>query len=153
MTDQDRLDHFAKEFMTQIELALPAWVVGAVLSRLTPSRLEQGRSLAQIAGQEAIDHLRDPLRELLSQDIDEQRTTPLSLVREAVPFATTVLVELGVDPVGRDGAAMRLHPADIYDLTPGGFAEFGEPTQQASLCWGAAKAHIHIQRRHAEGKR
>ena len=35
----------------------------------------------------------------------------------------------------------------MYDLTPGGFLDFGDDVQAAGLTWGAAKAHVHRHRR------
>lgn len=150
MTDQERLAAYAENLANQIESALLAWMSQALAGRLEADRFEALHAQIDRAGQQAIADLVGPLRELLAQDIDRQRTTPLAILRRAVPYATRVLSEEGVPEPGRDQDARRLHPHDVYDLTPGSYVEFGPAVQEASLMWGAAKAHIHIQRRKAE---
>ena len=86
------------------------------------------------------------IRDLLAKDIDEQRTTPLSLLREAVSFPTAVLRAAGVAAVERDGNDRAMFPDDDYGLTPASFADFGEEVSAAGIGWGAAKAWTHKSR-------
>jgi hypothetical protein len=60
-----------------------------------------------------------------------------------------VLADAGVPPVHRDGAAERLFPDDVYDLTPASFADLDAAVHEPGLVWGAAKAHVILRRRRA----
>jgi hypothetical protein len=64
-----------------------------------------------------------------------------------------VLDELGVGPPDRDEFARRNFPEDRYDLTPASFADVDPTLHEPGLVWGAAKAHVVLQRRRAEGLR
>jgi hypothetical protein len=103
--------------------------------------------LAQAAGRQAADSVAGPLRALLCADIDDQRTTPLALVRPLVAFATGVLSHAGVPPVVRDEFEMLRFPDDRYGLTPASLAVLGEHVGELAIGWGAAKALVH-RRRH-----
>jgi hypothetical protein len=104
--------------------------------------------LAQIA-----ESIGGEVRHLLETDIDVQPTTPLSVIRRAVGPMTDVLRAQGVDAWPRDADARRLHPDDLYDLTPASFTDIHPELHLPGLSWGAAKAHVHMSRRRAEGVR
>ena len=55
--------------------------------------------------------------------------------------------------VVRDAHAERLFPDDDYDLSPGAFADVDPALHEPGLVWGAAKAHVIMARRRAEGRR
>ena len=59
----------------------------------------------------------------------------------------------GVPPVDRDEFAARQFPDDVYDLAPTSFAELDPDLHEVGLVWGAAKAHVHLARRRADGQR
>ncbi len=84
---------------------------------------------------------------LLKADIDDQRTTPLALLRTAVRYPTEVLRAAGVPPVERDPIQTRLLPDDLYDLSPASFADVDPALAEPGMVWGAAKALAH-RRRH-----
>jgi len=85
----------------------PEWVAAATTEAATRAQAEVGPRI----------------RTLLDADIDEQRTTPLALLRTAVRYPGAVLAAAGVPPVDRDAAQVRLFPDDVYDLTPATFAD------------------------------
>jgi hypothetical protein len=89
------------------------------------------------------------VRALLARDVDQQATTPLTIVRGAVRFPTGVLADAGVAPVDRDPVAAEAFPDDVYDLTPGSFADLHPDLVEAGIAWGAAKAHTILRRRKA----
>lgn len=120
-----------------IERALPQWV-----RRCT----ERFGVDAGDAPERAAAELVPRIRALLQLDIDEQRTTPLSLLREAVPYPTEVLRQAGVAPVERDDNDRAMFPDDDYGLTPASFADFGDEVSSAGITWGAAKAWTHKSR-------
>ena len=78
---------------------------------------------ARDAGERARSEVGTQMRALLSADIDEQRTTPLQLLRGAVRYPTEVLRAAEVPPVDRDQAQAHLFPEDVYDLSPATFAD------------------------------
>jgi hypothetical protein len=133
-----------------IEAALPGWVERSVARRMA----EAGRSepevaaAAAVAGVQARREVGPRVRTLLDADIDEQRSTPLSLLREAARYPTEVLRSAGVEPVERDEMQAALFPDDVYDLTPATFADVDPALAEPGLAWGAAKAWNH-RRRHA----
>ncbi len=62
-------------------------------------------------------------------------------------YPTRILAARGIAPVERDRHARRIHPDDVYDLTPASFADFGPEVHELGITWGAAKAHLHLQQR------
>jgi hypothetical protein len=139
-----------------IEAALPGWVervVAEIATAWTGSVPPEVASAAAAAGREAAATVGPRVRALLEADIDEQRTTPLAILRSAaVIYPTAVLHGAGVPPVVRDEAAEELFPDDRYDLVPSSFADIGPDLAELGLYWGAAKAFEHKQR-HGGGPR
>jgi hypothetical protein len=105
------------------------------------------RAAAAEAGRRAATEVAREVRDLLALDIDDQRTTPLSLLRRAVRYPTEVLRAAGVPPVVRDEHQERLFPEDDYDLAPANFADVSPDLADVGLAWGAAKAYTHLERR------
>ena len=122
----------------------------ATRRRSTPAEV---RAAATEAGWAAVDDVGGRVHALLALDIDEQRSNPLALIRQAVPYPTEVLRAAGVPPVGRDEFAARQFPDDVYDLAPTSFAEVEPELHEPGLVWGAAMAHVHLSRRRAQGQR
>jgi hypothetical protein len=148
--DERRLEEFATALADAIENALPGWVVRGVEQRLRqwsgtadPVVIDQARA----AGERARADVGPDVRRLLSLDVDEQRTNPLSIVRRAVHYPTEVLRSAGVPPVQRDEFAERTFPDDVYDLSPASFGDVDPALHEPGLVWGAAKAHVHLSRR------
>jgi hypothetical protein len=154
--DEARLAEYAHELAGGIEAAIGPWVERVVRTRLeqagmTPSA-EVGAAI-EAAMAEATAEVGGEVRALLEQDIDDQSTNPLHLVRSAVRYPTEVLRSAVVPPVERDADAERLFPDDPYDLTPGSFADLDPELADVGMRWGAAKAYVHLARRRAEGRR
>jgi hypothetical protein len=145
------LAEISDELANAVETALPAWVercVAAILDAwqggAAPADLESARE----AGHRAVAEVMPDLRALLAADIDEQHSTPLTLLRAAVRYPTEVLVRAGVPPVERDSFVEEVFPGDVYGLTPATFADIDPSLTEPALRWGAAKAFVH-KRRHA----
>lgn len=154
--DEAVLARHAATLADGVVSALPRWVERCVADRLEAwSGPVHGdpRSAASEAGEQAAREVGPRIRALLSTDVDDQRANPLALVRDAVAFPTEVLRAAGVPPVVRDAEAERLFPGDPYDLTPGSFAELDPDLADLGIVWGAAKAHVVLRRRRAEGQR
>ena len=132
--------------------ALPGWVERSVARVLTawqgdapdPTVMDEARE----AGRRAAAEVGTEVRALVAADVDDQRTTPLALLRSAVRYPTAVLQAAGVPPVERDPVQVRLLPDDLYDLSPASFADVDPALAEPGLVWGAAKALAH-RRRHS----
>lgn len=145
------MDEIANALADGIETALPRWVEGSVARLIEawtgqppdPTVAAAASAAAERAGAEILPRVRT----LLALDIDEQRTTPLAIVREAVAYPSAVLRDAGVPAVDRDAFAESSFPDDDYDLTPATFNDLDPSLGELALAWGAAKAWEH-KRRH-----
>lgn len=152
--DEAKLAGYASRLMEVAEQVLPTWVERAVISRTSVERFETDSLLFVATHQAQVDAARTvmpKLRVLLRLDIDRQRSTPLEVIRKAVPFPSRVLQLAGVPEVERDEFATRQLPTDVYDLTPMSLAAVHEDLHMPGLEWGAAKAHVHLRRRREAG--
>jgi hypothetical protein len=155
--DLAALAGYAAALADGVEAALPGWVERSVervhvaqTMRRPPQDVREAAAAAAVA---AAADVGGRVRALLALDIDEQPTGPLAIVRQAVPYPTEVLRAAGVDPVTRDEFAVRQFPDDVYDLSPTSFGELDPDLHEVGLVWGAAKAHVHLARRRADGQR
>lgn len=154
--DEETLDRLARQLADGIEAALPGWVVGHVERLAVAWHGNVSDDLADSAnqaGERARAEVGPAVRGLLTTDVDEQHTNPLSVLRAAVAYPTAVLEAAGVPPVERDPFSERAFPQDVYDLSPAGFADLDPGLLEPGLAWGAAKAYVVLSRRKAEGRR
>jgi hypothetical protein len=154
--DLAALESYARDLSDAVEAALPDWVERVVREQIVASGLPvraEDMDAARRAGADARRIIGGQVRALLSRDVDDQPTGPLDVLRGAVRFPTEVLAAAGVRQVDRDEVARRLHPDDVYDLSPSRFADIAPELQELGIAWGAAKAHIVLARRRREGKR
>ena len=157
-TDDERLRAYADELADGIVAALGPWVersVAHILDAWQPdaSVADVARRDARAAGDRATAAIGPDVRALLATDVDAQRTSPLAIVREAVRYPTEVLAAAGAPHVRRDEFAERAFPSDVYGLSPATFSDLDPALHGPGLSWGAAKAHIVLTRRRAEGLR
>lgn len=152
--DEEVMLRISNELVEAVAESLPLWIERSVQARIgdvdfsspdVQTQLQQSIELAQIdvVGQ---------LRTLLALDIDQQTVGPLQILRKATMYPTQILQAAGVAPVSRDEQATAMFPDDLYDLTPANFADLGPDVHEKAIVWGAAKAHIHLSRRRAEGQ-
>lgn len=150
---EEQLAGHARRLADAIERALPVWVhnqVHHVLALRAVPVTPEMEVAADAAAALARSEVGRAVRRLLEADVDEQRTTPLAMLRRAVEYPTAVLEACGAAPVERDRFAAEAFPADIYDLTPAALADLDPNDPEladAGLTWGAAKAFVH-RRRH-----
>ena len=147
-----RVEAHATALADAVVAALPGWVersVLRILSAWAPGAEPAQEVLddARAAGLRAAEEVGAEVRALLEADIDDQRTTPLTLLRSAVRYPTAVLRATGVPDVERDPIQVRLLPDDPYDLSPAMFADVDPALAGPGMVWGAAKALAH-RRRH-----
>jgi len=145
------VDEHSAALAQAIEDVLAGWVERSVATAVARSGAKAGAAVlaeAEEAGRRATAEVGAAVRELLAADIDEQRSTPLTLLREAVRYPTEVLRRAGVAPVpGRDDVKVRLFPDDVYDLSPASFGDVDPRLTEPGLVWGATKAFEHLRRR------
>lgn len=136
------IDEHAAALADAICAALPGWVERTV-TRIAPELHDH----AVLAGKEAVDDICPRVRELLAADIDEQATTPLALLRDAVRYPAGVLAAANIAPVPRDPFDRDRFPDDAYGLTPASWVDVDPALHELGIAWGAAKAFEH-KRRH-----
>ncbi len=145
----ESVDDKARALIDGIDARLAGWVERSVQRVLVAHR---GRAdphvmaAARRAGERARADIVPRVRALLMADIDDQRTNPLSIIRQAVRYPTEVLRRAGVPAVERDRFSEDRFPDDHYDLTPASFADVDPALFEPGVEWGAAKAWLHMQR-------
>jgi hypothetical protein len=139
----------AARILEGVEEHAAAWVVRAVTFILDAwGRLDTAAYVAAIAhardaGTEAAQRVGTELRAFFATDVDEQRTTPLAIVRSLRVEATNVLQAAGVPPVERDAYDERAFPDDIYGIVPKDLAELDDQDLGAALiAWGLGKSGV-----------
>ena len=141
---------YGAELADAICARLPTWVVSSVeriMVAWTGTVSPEVAEAAEDAAAEALDDIGTAIQSLLTSGLDEQRTTPLTLLRQAVRYPTRVLQDAGVPPVVRDRFSEEAFPDDLYDLSPASFADFSPDLAELGIRWGAAKAFEHRRRR------
>ena len=149
------LEPYPQELFDAVMDAIPGWIQGRVTAiasaehgtcpeALLASLSEIGRATADIVAGE--------LAELLSTDVDAQRTNPLHVLRSATSVATSALQRAQVTPVRRDEFEVRAMPNDVYAIGPLTWRDLGESVHEAGITWGAWKAAVVLSRRRDEGK-
>lgn len=154
--DLEALKRHCAALADAVESALPGWTqrcVAAIADAWRSGLSAQLGEEAASAGRLAVEEVVPRLREMLTSDVDAQRTSPLDIVRGAVVFPTMVLRRAGVPPVERDAFVEQMFPEDIYGLSPASFEDVGAGLGELGIVWGAAKAHVIMQRRRSEGMR
>jgi hypothetical protein len=150
--EERELADLGAELASGLVAALPGWArsnverVGHDLGR-HPDDIAATAGAAVAALEERLPNLADELAALARADVDEQRTTPLAVVREAVGPVSDVLRARSWPPVRRDEWAQERFPDDPYDLTPGHVGDVDPSLFETAVAWGAAKAWLH-RRRH-----
>jgi hypothetical protein len=143
--DESVISEASDRLVEAVDAELAGWIERRMRA-LDPDSATAG-DVARACADDTVRRLRD----LLATDIDQQRTTPLQVVRDAMAAPTEALAAAGVPPVRRDPRQLEVEPDDVYDLGPATWADLGEDVGQAGLLWGAAKAMVHLRRHREEG--
>lgn len=154
--DDAALRGYAEALADGVERHLGPWVervVAATAEAWRPGSSGELAAAAAEAGRRAAAEVGGEVRTLLLLDVDAQPTGPLAALRGAVRFPTEVLAAGGVAHRVRDEFSTRAFPDDVYDLAPASFADLHPDLHEPGLVWGAAKAHVVLARRRAEGLR
>jgi hypothetical protein len=134
---------------------VPAW-----LHRITVEAAARGgvpiepddADLARMVDTTAV-RLLTELTTLLRTDVDEQRTNPLSLFRDAVAAPTALLHARDVPVPSITDFDREMFPDDHYGIGPATWADVHPDLHEPGLTWGAWKALTVLRRRRAEGRR
>lgn len=136
-----------------VKAAVPDFVVRVVQDRsvafanpIDPATFAV--ALAQL-GQDVTEELDPTLRAFLTSDMDTQRTTPLTIIRNHMASVTELLRSVECAHADRDPFDESAFPYDVFAVGPHAWADFGDAVHEAGLRWGAAKAMAHRQRHRA----
>lgn len=149
-----QLGIYAATLAAAVDAALVGWVRRCVEGVAVAQGVlldDAATAALTAAGERARTEVGAAVADLLTADLDEQRTTPLTILRAAVSYPTDVLLGLGATPVERDDFARRAFPEDLFGLSPASFADVDPALQDPGIAWGAAKAFVHRQRRLRRG--
>lgn len=130
--------------------AVPGWMHRSVGRVINQQRIEAPDGLDHWlaeATERCCAFVDRDLEALFACDPDEQRGTPLGVLRNAVRFPSEVLDRAGAKSVVRGDVDRWAVPNDHYNLSPGNMADLSERAHELSIAWGAGKAHIHLKRR------
>lgn len=156
MTDPDLdIQDFADLLRREAVAATPAWVRRSIVGVAESQSIaiaDPEEALIEDAQARGAAFVDQRLGQLLEADISEQKTTPLSVFRDAARFPVEVLHQLGASEVTRIDVERWAFPNDPFGITPRSLGELGPEVQEAGIAWGAAKAHVHLsRRRNSEG--
>jgi hypothetical protein len=153
--DTPQLGPYSQALFDAVVDAVPSWITRRLheIAQLAPSG-DKGTVLneATHVAQQTQHFVRNHLYQLLSQDVDVQRSNPLHILRQSNSIATAVLQSAHIPPVHRDEFDKSALPDDIYAIGPHTWRDLSEEVHEAGITWGAWKAATFIQRRRAEGK-
>ncbi len=158
MTDPSatfHLEPYPQELFDAVMDAISGWVQGRIVEIATaeygtcPETLLA--SLSEVGGATA-DIVANDLAQLLSTDVDAQKSNPLQVLRSSTSAATDALRKANVSAVRRDEFEVRAMPNDVYAIGPLTWRDLGEAVHEAGITWGAWKAAVVLSRRRDEGK-
>ena len=159
MTDgqhvSDGLEGPAADLLGAAAAAVPGWLSGCVERIARSQSIPVGDWAADVEAmvERSSAQVLDRLGVLLATDVDEQRSNPLDILRDAVAGPTEVLLGAGARPVSRDTFSEERFPGDLFDLAPATWADVDESMVEPGLTWGAWKAAVVLTRRRGEGLR
>lgn len=154
MPDDVQLDEAPAALLRTARRVVPIW-----LRRVATEACERGGVDPSTLATE-LDRLADGaadislarLADLLATDVDRQRTTPLSVFRDAISPVEEFLREHHVAaPAPSPTAASST--ADVYRLEPATWSDIDPALHEPGLTWGAWKAMTVLARRRDEGVR
>ena len=87
------------------------------------------------------------ITELVTADVDIPLSGPLERIRRSIEPLTEALGERQVPAPLRNPLDVEMRPDDRYGFGPMTFLDISPEVHEAGIAWGAAKAHLHMQRR------
>lgn len=129
------------------------WLVRIVTERASSAGIDVDIAAVSDMASEVADGVLADLGAFLSTDVDQQRTNPLTIFRQAVGTPTAVLAALGAPMIHRDPFVVERFPEDVYGLSPAVWADIDPAMHEPGLMWGAWKAMTVLQRRRGDEPR
>lgn len=158
MKNVDNIEHlepYPEALFDAVCRAVPSWITRRI-HEIVQSAPEGNRQSVLSSLDDIVlgtlDFVQRELRQLLAQDVDEQRNNPLHVLRQSSMIATGVLKSEGISEVVRDEFDSAALPNDVYAIGPLTWKDLSEEVHEAGITWGAWKAATVLQRRRAEGK-
>jgi hypothetical protein len=136
------VSEYGGELASAIAAHIPSWTICKITQRAGVGHEVVGQRIGELVTEEVSVLLFD----LLRADIDSQRQTPLALLRAHSYAITDFLHSIDAPIPTRDPFDKEAFPADVFDIGPTSWADFGEEVSNAALRWGAAKAMAHRKR-------
>lgn len=153
MSEDVQLDEAPAELLATARRVVPAWMRRVAIDRCVRSGVDPATLAPDLDRtiDDASEAALTDLAALLATDVDEQRTTPLSLLRGSTAPIGELLRARGVATSGAEAAA----PDDRADseLGPATWSDVDPSMHQPGLTWGAWKAMTILSRRRDEGLR
>jgi hypothetical protein len=153
--DTPQLEPYSQALFDAVIEAVPVWITRRVHEVVQVSSTgDKDAVVADVAqvAQRTQHFVKEHLLQLLSEDVDVQRSNPLHILRRSTALATATLQSAHIPPVHRDEFDRSALPDDVYALGPHTWRDLSEEVHEAGITWGAWKAATVIQRRRAEGK-
>lgn len=133
------MEQAATAILDGVERLGAQWVVRTVVAVAGPAAADLTGE-ARRAGAAAATRVAGQLRELFAAPPEEQRATPLEIVRTLRHEATAVLAGAGIPAVERDPFEARSFPDDVYAIVPRSLADLGdEELGPLLVAWGMGK--------------
>ena len=141
------------ELLAAAAAAVPGWLGRAVEAAcrdggVDTSAIREDLDRIVVDGSQ---RLLSELGVLLATDVDEQRSTPLTVCRDVGAAAAAELVRLGAEPPG--ALPLGVPPAEAFGLAPASWADIDPSLHEPGITWGAWKAMTVLRRRRDEGLR
>lgn len=155
MSDDVQLPEPAADLLAAASSAVPSWLRRVTEQACRDAGVDpSGRAdeIAEVVDRAAVE-LVAALADLLSTDVDEQRTTPLTLCRAATVGPTRFLERHGVPAPARREPGGPGGTHDPYGIAPAAWADVDPSLHEPGLRWGAWKAMTVLRRRREEGLR
>lgn len=141
--DEAKYVAYGKLLVDAFAADIEPWLRAAVDDRIGDQDDELQTQIAAVA-QEVV----RSITELVTADVDTPLSGPLERVRRAVEPLTIALDERNAPLPSRDPIDSQMRPDDRYALGPMTFLDISQDVHNAGIAWGAAKAHLHMRRRH-----
>ena len=153
--DTPHVEPYSQALLDAVVEAVPTWITRRMHEVMQASSTgDKDAVVAHIAhvAQQTQHFVKEHLLQLLSEDVDVQRSNPLHILRRSTALATETLQSAHIPPVHRDEFDKSALPDDVYAIGPLTWRDVSEEVHEAGIMWGAWKAATVIQRRRAEGK-
>lgn len=133
------MDQAATAIVDGVERLGAQWVVRTILDAAGPAAAGLTDE-ARRAGEAAAARVVGQLREVFAAAPEQQRSTPLEIVRTLRYEATAVLADAGIPAAVRDSFEARSFPDDVYGIVPRSLADLGDDELgPLLLAWGMGK--------------